>query len=153
MKYSLIVFDLDFTLWNAGGTWCDHTWPPYRKINNHVEDSENNTIMLYPEVQELIPELAEEYQLAVASRTHQPNWAIELLTLFGLRSFFSFLEIYPGTKVEHFHQLKKNSGIPFEEMIFFDDEMRNVDEVRRLNVDSILVDQGISDSLVKKHLL
>lgn len=40
----LIVFDLDFTLWNAGGTWCDHTFPPYRKENNRVIDSQGNII-------------------------------------------------------------------------------------------------------------
>ena len=25
----LLVFDLDFTLWDAGGTWCDQTKPPF----------------------------------------------------------------------------------------------------------------------------
>ena len=34
----LIVSDLDFTLWDAGGTWCDQTLAPYRRINHVVED-------------------------------------------------------------------------------------------------------------------
>ena len=49
----LLVFDLNFTLWNAGGTRCDHTTPPYRKRIDHILDG--------------------------GGRTHSPGLAIELL--------------------------------------------------------------------------
>ncbi|MBN1953315.1 MAG: magnesium-dependent phosphatase-1 [Bacteroidales bacterium] len=152
MRPSLIVFDLDFTIWNAGGTWCDHTWPPYRRANGYILDSEDNRIFLYPDAAGLVQELSTTFQLAVASRTHRPAWALELLSLFGLHHFFNYLEIYPGSKPGHFHQLHEKSGIPFENMLFFDDEMRNVDDVSRLNVKAVWVDEGISRQLAKKYL-
>lgn len=152
MNFSLIVFDLDFTLWNAGGTWCDHTYPPYRRVNEHVLDSENNTILLYPDAKELIHELKDNYQLAVASRTHQPSWALRLLELFEIRHLFDFLEIYPGSKTEHFCQLQEKSGISFENMLFFDDEMRNIEDVSRMNVEAVLVDEGIRRGMVERYL-
>jgi magnesium-dependent phosphatase 1 len=119
MTYKLIVFDLDFTLWNAGGTWCDHTYPPYRRVNGHIYDSENAVIHLYPDVIELLNTLHHDYMLAVASRTNQPGWANELLDLFGIKAYFNHLEIYPGSKTTHFNRLNNATGIPFSEMIFF----------------------------------
>lgn len=29
-KYRLAVFDLDFTVWDAGGVWSDCLLPPFR---------------------------------------------------------------------------------------------------------------------------
>ena len=152
MLFSLIVFDLDFTLWNAGGTWCDHTSPPYRQVNNHVVDSENNTIFLYPDVKHMLNELHEEYTLAIASRTHRSEWAMELMELFEIDKLFSFLEIYPGSKTEHFYHLLHRTNVPFKEMLFFDDEMRNVDEVARLGVTTALVDEGITKEMISRYL-
>ena len=152
MPFSLIVFDLDFTLWNAGGTWCDHTSPPYRQVNNHVLDSENNAIFLYPDVRSLLKDLQEDYSLAIASRTHRPEWARELLQLLEVNTYFSYQEIYPGSKTEHFHQLQHRTDLPFKEMLFFDDEIRNVNDVARLGVTAVLADEGITQKLVFRYL-
>jgi magnesium-dependent phosphatase 1 len=149
----LIVFDLDFTLWNAGGTWCDHTFPPYKRINNHIEDSKGNIIFLYPEARDILEQLHESnYQIAIASRTHEPLWAKELLQLFDIDHFFIFREIYPGSKIEHFNQIRHRTGIDFEHMVFFDDEMRNIDEVSSLGVTAVLVDEGINWGIVESVL-
>lgn len=149
----LVVFDLDFTLWNAGGTWCDHTLPPYRKVNNHVEDANNSMIFLYPEAKQILEKLYKRnITMAIASRTHEPSWANKLLRLFEIDHYFKWKEIYPGSKDEHFLQLKHNTGFEFEDMIFFDDEMRNIDDVGRLGVNAVLVDTGISLDIVDKAL-
>lgn len=152
MRYSLIIFDLDFTLWNAGGTWCDHTSPPYRKVNDHIKDSENNIIFLYPEAKEILEDLSVDYTLGIASRTHRPEWALELMSLFNIKHLFKYFEIYPGSKVEHFYQIQSRSGIAFSQMLFFDDEMRNIDDVRNLDATTVLVDQGITRELVSRHI-
>ena len=152
MHFSLLVFDLDFTLWDAGGTWCDHTSPPYHRINNHVVDSEGSTIFLYPEVKPLLHKLSKDLILAIASRTYRPEWAKELMKLFGIDQYFRYMEIYPGSKTGHFHQLQYRSKIPFGEMLFFDDEMRNVEEVARLGVTSVLVNEGITGNIVFGNL-
>lgn len=131
----LIVFDLDFTLWDAGGTWCDHTTPPYLLENSYVFDADGRCIYLYPDVSSILTHLREmNFPMAVASRTHQPDIARKLLEMFGIRHFFHFEEIYPGSKLQHFEMLERKSGMEYSEMFFFDDEERNVIEVGDLGV-------------------
>lgn len=155
----LIVFDLDFTLWDAGGTWCDHTTPPYRKSNNHLLDGAGREIILYPDVPGILSSLSDKgIMLALASRTHSPEVAIELLELFEVRSYFHYEEIYPGSKIQHFESLQKNTRVPYHEMFFFDDEYRNVVEVGDMGVHATLVEDGLSLAAVKsipglKHLM
>jgi magnesium-dependent phosphatase 1 len=149
----LIVFDLDFTLWNAGGTWCDHTFPPYRKVNSHIIDSAGSKIVLYPDVSKILQELQRKnYLLGIASRTHEPSWATNLMNLFGIDNFFSHVEIYPGPKTTHFNELNVKTGIPYSEMLFFDDEERNINDVSGLGVNAVLVPQGISLLEVNRYL-
>ncbi len=150
----LVVFDLDFTLWDAGGTWCDHTNPPYKRVNGHVEDAYGARIVLYPEVQEILEDLKSlEIPMALASRTGAPSWARELLRLFEIQHYFSYEEIYPSSKIAHFSQLQKDSGIPYTNMVFFDDEMRNIHDVSSLGVHTIYVENGVNKKLVEEALL
>ena len=149
----LFVFDLDFTLWNAGGTWCDHTNPPFRRVNSHVEDSYGSRIVLYPDVLRILNQLkANNYTMALASRTGEPSWAVQLLKLFEIDHFFEYKEIYPGSKITHFHKLQKQTGIPFSNMVFFDDEMRNIHDVGSLGVKAVFVEEGISGQMIETHL-
>lgn len=153
MPFNLIVFDLDFTLWNAGGTWCDHTYPPYRKVNDHIVDQKMNQILLYPDVKTILINLKNQgYTMGLASRTGEPAWALQLLELFNIEHFFTYNEIYPGSKTEHFRQIRKKSGYLFSEMIFFDDEQRNVEDVEMLGVKAVMVPNGISAQLINEHI-
>lgn len=89
---------------------------------------------------------------AVASRTEQPEWAQELLDLLQITERFTFSEIYPSSKVRHFSSLRDDSGINYTEMLFFDDEMRNIREVSDLGVTSVFVDDGMTDDLFRQGL-
>jgi len=40
-------------------------------------------------------------------------------------------EIYPGSKKTHFAKFTRDTAIPYNEMLFFDDESRNIHEVWR----------------------
>ncbi|RCW33961.1 magnesium-dependent phosphatase-1 [Marinilabilia salmonicolor] len=149
----LFVFDLDFTLWNAGGTWCDHTNPPFRRVHNHVEDSFGSRIVLYPDVPQILNRLkTRNYPMALASRTGEPSWAMQLLELFGINHFFAYKEIYPGSKITHFNNLKQQTGIPFSNMVFFDDEMRNIHDVGSLGVKAFFVQEGLSIQMIESYL-
>ncbi|KAG8745190.1 hypothetical protein FRC12_014631, partial [Ceratobasidium sp. 428] len=57
--------------------------------------------------------------------------------------FFDTLEIYPGSKIRHFKALHKKTGIPYHEMLFFDDEWRNK-EVESLGVTMQHIRDGMS---------
>ena len=147
-KTQLVIFDLDLTLWTASGTWIDCTYQPYIKKQGKVFDRYGTEIYLYPDVKNIINEL-HQYQIpiAIASRTDSPPNAREALKLLGIIDDFDYFEIYPGSKVTHFKKLQIKSGIDYTNMVFFDDELRNIREVSDLGVRSVYVEEGLSYSL------
>jgi len=131
----LVVFDLDFTLWDCGGTWCDCLDPPFKKRAGTLSDRQGRIVKLYDDVLKILDCCDQnEWNMAVASRTEQPVWAKELMDLLQISHRFAHSEIYPSTKLKHFAALRKTSGVEYEQMIFFDDEMRNITEVGSLGV-------------------
>ncbi|KAI1336013.1 magnesium-dependent phosphatase-1 [Xylariaceae sp. FL0016] len=67
----------------------------------------------------------------------------------ALEFFDAGLEIYPGSKIQHFQALHKRTGIPFGDMLFFDDERRNLN-TESLGVTMWLVRDGVTwDEVVK----
>jgi len=94
--------------------------------------------------------------IAACSRTHATALARQCLDLLHVQpsgsnagapqaavTLFDELEIYPGSKIKHFEALHKRTGIPYTEMLFFDDEQRN-SEVERLGVTFHLVPTGVN---------
>ena len=57
--------------------------------------------------------------------------------------FDAGLEIYEGTKLRHFEVLARRTGIPYDEMLFFNDERPNR-EVEQLGVTMRLVEDGLT---------
>ncbi|XP_070582531.1 magnesium-dependent phosphatase 1 [Erythrolamprus reginae] len=151
-KPSLVVFDLDYTLWPF---WVDtHVDPPFRKKSDgSVQDRNQRPVQLYPEVPEVLHQLnSEGIAMAAASRTSEIQGARQLLDLFGLSRYFRYTEIYPGSKTTHFQRLSQQSGIPLQKMLFFDDESRNIRDVSTLGVVCIPVPRGMTLSLLKEGL-
>ena len=100
---------------------------------------------LYPDAMEIFQVLEDNNTpMAIASRTEEPEWAKLLLELLGIRGKFKYEEIFPDSKVTHFKNLQKKSGINFNRMIFFDDEDRNIKEVGTLGVRCHLIKKGIN---------
>ncbi|XP_078007406.1 magnesium-dependent phosphatase 1 isoform X4 [Phascolarctos cinereus] len=131
----LVVFDLDYTLWPF---WVDtHVEPPFRRNRDgSVRDSNEKIVRLYPEVPDVLDRLhGLGVTIAAASRTGEIRGANQLLELFDLTKYFAHKEIYPGCKVTHFERLQQKSGIPYSEMIFFDDEKRNIIDVSKLGTE------------------
>lgn len=151
--YKLIVFDLDFTLWDAGGVWCDCLKPPFRRELERVVDRNNAHVRLYDDVHWALDHIDQlGIDLGLASRTEQPTWARELLMLLGIRERFAWEEIYPSSKVRHFKALSEKTGYEFREILFFDDEPRNIVEVGALGVRAVQVDYGFSRDLLEREL-
>ena len=149
----LFVFDLDFTLWDAGGGWCDTTNPPYAWENGKLLDSSGDWIRLYDDVSSILKELKIQNKFIVAaSRTYRPDWAQDLLHLFEIDKYFYLKEIYPSSKIQHFHKIQKHFTIPYNEMVFFDDEYRNIEEVGSLGVETVLVKNGLDYKMVNAFI-
>ena len=149
----VFVFDLDFTLWNAGDGWCDTTNPPYFWQNGKLLDQSYNWIRLYPDVLRILEYLKRNDKIVVAaSRTFEPDWANDLLQLLDIDQYFSLKEIYPSSKIHHFKRIQKYFEIPYQEMVFFDDEYRNIEEVGELGVESVFVKNGITFKMVNSFI-
>lgn len=150
-KPKLIVFDLDYTLWPFHVD--TNVIRPFKKKGNKVVDSCGQTVKYFEDVPEILNQLHNEgYELGVASRTGEIQGAKQLLDLFEWNKYFKYKEIYPGCKVTHFSKIQKASGIDYKDMIFFDDEHRNIVDVGKLGVTCIYVRNGLTHSVLQDAL-
>lgn len=75
-------------------------------------------------------------------RSTKPAHSSTASTMLPL-DLFIHPQIYPGSKKSHFRALHKATDIPYAQMLFFDDEMRNRD-VESLGVVMWHVPRGLS---------
>ncbi|KAF6201310.1 hypothetical protein GE061_005758 [Apolygus lucorum] len=141
----------DYTLWPF---WVDtHVSPPFRKVKDEVIDSRGKKIKFFPEVPQILQTLKDlNIPIGIASRTSEIEGANQLTHLFDWDKYFWQKEIYPGCKTAHFERFHKSSGIPYEEMLFFDDESRNIVDLQRIKVTAILVENGMSMKELQRGL-
>lgn len=85
-------------------------------------------------------------------RAHSAEEAKNLLRLFNLDQYFSYKEIYPGTKTTHINSICSQSGVGLSNVLFFDDHPLNISELTAINVCSILVVDGITMNVVKSGI-
>ncbi|KAK6178515.1 hypothetical protein SNE40_013293 [Patella caerulea] len=152
MKPKIIVFDLDYTLWPF---WVDtHVSPPFNKHKDgKVYDQDQQLIKYYTDVPGMLHKLHNDgYTLGVASRTDTPPEAHKLMELFDWDKYFRYKEVYPGNKINHFQQFQSKSGIPYKDMLFFDDEIRNIVDVDKLGVTCIHAADGMSNAVLTEGL-
>ncbi|KAH9507753.1 Magnesium-dependent phosphatase 1 [Bulinus truncatus] len=148
----LIVFDLDYTLWPY---WVDtHVDPPFHQTSDgKVYDAHRRPVTYFKDVPDILKQLYNSgFQLAIASRTSAIQEANDLTRLFNWDQFFHYRQIYPGSKITHFKKLHSLSGIPYSEMLFYDDEHRNIVDVSSLGVACMFVPDGISKESFQKGL-
>ena len=122
----LVVFDLDNTLWTP-------ELYTLRRIPENEGPVADIDVKLFEAAKIVLEELSTAPQwkhtkFGVASRTNKGHWAHSLLKQFTvpnsrvpLNEFFEFQEVYTGDKTRHFTSIHKQSGIAYEEMLFFDD--------------------------------
>lgn len=156
----LVVFDLDYTLWPF---WIDtHVLPPLKASASQTEatDRRGETFTFYADVPSILlalPTLG--VRLAVASRTTAKDLARDLLRMLrlipegadektsGKRApwdvFDAGIEMYDDDKRKHFKAIQARTGIAFEDMLFFDDEVRNF-KTEELGVTMQLVRDGVT---------
>ena len=114
----LIVFDLDATLWTP------ELYTLRRLARAKETPKAGVDVKLFPDVLPTLTEFANsnpEVKLAVASRTDKGAWARDLLKQFSIPVDDRLIEIYTGTKTQHFSALAEKTKLPFSSMLFFDD--------------------------------
>lgn len=153
--YKVIVFDLDLTLW-----WCENTWidrssgSPFTRVSTDVlVDRGGGRLELFEDSRRALDALiAKGYTLTVASRSKTPLWAQEALEKLELTTYFSEIQIFPGSKIAHFEIIKEQTGCGYPEMLFFDDEQRNIDDMTGVGVECVHVHNGIEYSHIDELL-
>ncbi|XP_027347356.1 magnesium-dependent phosphatase 1-like isoform X1 [Abrus precatorius] len=127
----LVVFDLDYTL-----------WPFYCECR-----SKRDTPSLYPHAKGILCALKREgVDVAIASKSPTPDIATTFLHKLSISSMFVAQEIfYSWThKTDHFQRIHSRTGVPFNSMLFFDDDNNNIQGVSKMGVTSILVRNGVN---------
>ncbi|KAF2130636.1 magnesium-dependent phosphatase-1 [Dothidotthia symphoricarpi CBS 119687] len=150
----IVVFDLDYTLWPF---WVDtHVSAPIKAVEGgmKVKDRYGEGYGFYRDVAVVLEALKQnDILIGAASRTHAPDLGREMLQLLKIPSssgasqraidYFDHIQIYPGSKTTHFERIHRDSGIAYEDMLFFDDESRNKN-VEVLGVTMKLVKNGVT---------
>ncbi|XP_009773707.1 uncharacterized protein [Nicotiana sylvestris] len=127
----LVVFDLDYTLWPF---YCE-----CRSINEKPS--------MYPQAKGILHALKDKgVNVAIASRSPTPDIANAFLKKLGIKSMFVAQEIFSSWthKTEHFQKINRKTAVPYNDMLFFDDENRNIQAVLKMGVTSILVGKGVN---------
>ncbi|PIN17678.1 Magnesium-dependent phosphatase [Handroanthus impetiginosus] len=127
----LVVFDLDYTLWPF---YCECL-------------SKRNVPSLYPQAKGILYALKDKgVDIAIASRSPTPDIANTFLEKLGIKSLFVAKEIFSSWthKTDHFQKIKNRTAVPYNEMLFFDDEDGNIETVSKMGVTSILVHDGVN---------
>jgi magnesium-dependent phosphatase 1 len=137
--------------WNKRGQWTDRS-------GNVVELADG----VEPALQQIhSEEVFADTLVAYVSRTHYAPWAQECLealtfdegkTLSVARGAAELSQIYPGDKKTHFRKIHKATGIPYERMIFFDNERRNVTSVAELGVVCVWAPDGFTKTAWEQGL-
>ncbi|KAI5296168.1 hypothetical protein KEM52_005373 [Ascosphaera acerosa] len=167
----LIVFDLDYTLWPF---WVDtHVSGPIKAKDNNSRcvDRWGESYAFYPDVSSVLHAChTHGIPLGIASRTHAPELARDMLKQLHViptfsedspdvsgkttraLDYFKYLQIFPGEKTLHFDRIHDQSGIEFEDMLFFDDEARNRNVQRERGVTFCLVTNGVSRAEIDRGI-
>mmetsp|Transcript_25269 Transcript_25269/g.28100 ORF Transcript_25269/g.28100 Transcript_25269/m.28100 type:complete len:175 (-) Transcript_25269:82-606(-) len=148
---SLFVFDCDYTLWPL---YVEYSGP-FTPFGKHKAKDNNGSIAeLYPEARDILTRLqAKGVKIAAASRTPDPSAAQSLLKALDIKKYMNFEQIYPGSKLHHFKELAKDSGVEYKDMIFFDDEERNIRQVSKLGVTCVFIPNGVNWFRVSQGLV
>lgn len=159
----LVVFDLDFTLWYPEMYELDGA--PFRKhpTTGAVTDRSGEQVHFFNGVNnvlsilELDPQFRDVAEVAVASKTTEPQWAKTCMRLLdveltdgakqSLQSVVDYEAIYPRNKRVHFEQLQEQSGVAYDDMLFFDNEYGNIRDITKLGVVCVYCPHGLSDGV------
>mmetsp|Transcript_15826 Transcript_15826/g.30596 ORF Transcript_15826/g.30596 Transcript_15826/m.30596 type:complete len:185 (+) Transcript_15826:337-891(+) len=153
-----VVFDLDNLTWypEMYHLWGGKSGSPFRALENgNVADRGGTEVYLMGSIREILQELDSDEKwfhtsVAVASTCDEPEWARECMQKIivdkeagrPLEDYIGVSEIHKGSKSGHFRTIASQTGVKFEEMVFFDDQRYNCDVVSKLGVTCYLVPTG-----------
>uniref|UniRef100_A0A6T6SH26 Magnesium-dependent phosphatase-1 n=1 Tax=Hemiselmis tepida TaxID=464990 RepID=A0A6T6SH26_9CRYP len=157
MAYPRVVaFDLDATLWIPEMYQLWGGGAPFKKNSDgSLTDCKGTRCTMMGNSAEILHELNtdpkwKDSKVAYCSCTDEPSWAAECMKLFEVGGGITMekaapiKQIFKANKTEHFKRIHKDTGIPYEQMIFFDNEEHNCRSVKQLGVTCIYTPRGMT---------
>lgn len=162
----VLVFDLDncvwspemYELWGSGGA------PFTPTKDGNLKDRSGERVFLMGDVRNIFRELAtldrwKDTRVAIASRCDEPSWAAECIKKFSVgegilldQVFDGPREIHKGCKTTHLKNIAKKTGVPLQDMIFFDDQYGNCRDVAELGVTVAYTPNGVTRQIFQEAL-
>eukprot|EP01069_Polyplicarium_translucidae_P013115 Polyplicarium_translucidae@DN769_c0_g1_i1.p1 len=152
-----VVFDLDDTLWE-GDIDCGGG-PPYAPVKGKdgsvgellCKGRRSGSLRLMRDALKVLDWVRSQgMKLAVASRSTTPDWAQSAFTRLTFADGTTFTDafhatqIFNGPKEMHLAEIGKALKLPPQDMVFFDNEPRNIRASSNAGVFAHYVPEGIS---------
>ena len=155
---SMVVFDLDFTLWKPE-LYQLSSGPPFtQSADGCVLTRRGERLDLFPAARKALSALADAgVPVAIASRASERAWAVEIMRLLLVDDRRTVADvvgsapvvIQGGSKVHHLKHIAHESGVPLREMVFFDNERGNILEVKKIGPTCIYCPRGLTDDVFR----
>jgi magnesium-dependent phosphatase 1 len=153
VKPSIIVFDLDYTLWPYFVD-CGPEPPFVRRVDPgsgrvEVEDGLGDRRAPFEDVTLILRTLREKClpkggHLAIASKSSTERLAREAIDIYGWTGYLSSFQIYYMPKSNHMRAIREELGFEsFEQVLFYDDERGNLGPTTGLGVTMHLLDGNV----------
>jgi magnesium-dependent phosphatase 1 len=158
----LVAFDLDGTIWSPDMYQLWGGGSPFRIDGDGTRqlfDKKGSAVRLLGNSSRILEELKSEdiwadTKVAWVSCTDEPEWAAECLKKFKtskgrpIGEYIDSSQIFKANKKVHFQKLKAEfKYIDFSEMLFFDNELHNIQTVSQLGVKCVHCPQGMTQKV------
>ena len=154
----MVVFDLDFTLWRPE-LYQLSSGPPFKASSDGcVLTKRGERMELFPAARKALAELADAgVPVAIASRASEVAWAAEIMRLMAVDERRTMAEVIGdapvvvqgGSKVKHLKHIAHLSGVPLDDMLFFDNERSNIMEVEKIGPTCMYCPRGMTDDVFR----
>ena len=155
----VLVFDLDgcvwdpemYELWGGGGA------PFKNRSDGNLQDRGGTIVRLLGDVKNIMKEFKtdpkwSESVVAVASSCDEPTWARECIKKFPISPELKLsdvfdpdnIEIYKRNKAKHLQNISKQTGVDLKDMIFFDNQYGNCQDVAGVGVTVVYTPEGVT---------
>lgn len=155
----MVVFDLDFTLWRPE-LYQLSSGPPFTASSDGaVLTRRGERMELFPAARAALRELADAgVPVAIASRASEREWAAEIMRLMRVDDARTMADvigsapvvIQGGSKVKHLKHISAESKVPLAEMLFYDNERSNIQEVEKLGVTCAYCPRGMTEEVYRE---
>eukprot|EP00596_Hydrurales_sp_CCMP1899_P007321 CAMPEP_0119036514 /NCGR_PEP_ID=MMETSP1177-20130426/4264_1 /TAXON_ID=2985 /ORGANISM="Ochromonas sp, Strain CCMP1899" /LENGTH=196 /DNA_ID=CAMNT_0006996489 /DNA_START=85 /DNA_END=675 /DNA_ORIENTATION=+ len=158
----LVAFDLNGTIWSPDMYQLWGGGAPFKADSDGTQrlfDKKGSIVKLLGRSSYILEELKGEDRwsetvVAWVSSCDEPKWAEECLQKFktsagkSIGDYADSSHIYGDNKQVHFKKLKAEfKSIDYSEMIFFDNQMNNINSVSKLGVHCVYCPEGMTQKI------